>query len=375
VVTDNEGLTGSCELDVVAGGVPTAVCPDDMTVPTRTEVTLHGDAVDDGTIVAWSWEVVSHDTDTAPTLGSPAAQDTTFWALRVGHYEMELTVVDDTGLSDSCTFTVTTTPTGPDAICPPTIETTPLTEVELVGRGEDDGRVVGYRWELVSAPTGSSAPGPAPATAEVAYFTPDVAGQYRIRLVVTDDDGLTGACEFLVRATPSEGLRVELFWNPPESSSDHSDVDLHLLHPSAPNWFHNQGDCYYANCNATAGMVLEWDVPSYRPDNPRLDIDDVDGYGPENINVDEPLSGHVYTVGVHYYHDHSHGPSNVHVKIYCGTISIDPVAEYGPERLTGDLDPWENEFWKVAEVTWNGYGCTVRPIDVIVTAEEAASHR
>jgi hypothetical protein len=147
VVTDNEGLTGSCELDVVAGGVPTAVCPDDMTVPTRTEVTLHGDAVDDGTIVAWSWEVVSHDTDTAPTLGSPAAQDTTFWALRVGHYEMELTVVDDTGLSDSCTFTVTTTPTGPGAICPPTIETTPLTEVELVGRGEDDGRVVGYRWE------------------------------------------------------------------------------------------------------------------------------------------------------------------------------------------------------------------------------------
>jgi hypothetical protein len=227
----------------------------------------------------------------------------------------------------------------------------------------------------VSAPTGSSAPGPAPATAEVAYFTPDVAGQYRIRLVVTDDDGLTGACEFLVRATPSEGLRVELFWNPPEDPYDTTDVDLHLLHPSAPNWFHDTGDCYFGNCNASSGAVLEWDVPSYRPDNPRLDIDDVDGYGPENINVDEPLSGHVYTVGVHYYSDDGQGPADAYVKIYCGTISIDPVAEYGPRTITTSTDWGMNDFWKVAEVTWTGYGCTVRDLGTIVSTEDARSRR
>ncbi|MBW2262827.1 MAG: hypothetical protein JRG91_12700 [Deltaproteobacteria bacterium] len=374
-VMDNEGLTGSCTFNVIAGGVPTAVCPDDMTVPTRTEVILHGDAVDDGTIESWLWEVLEHDTDTAPLLGSPGSQDTTFWALRVGTYLMRLTVVDNDGLSGECTFTITTTPTGPTAICPPTIETTPLTEVELVGGGEDDGAVVGWRWELVTAPSGSSALPPAPATAQVSYFMPDVAGEYTISLSVTDDDGNVGLCTFFVRATPGEGLRIELYWNPPESMSDPTDVDLHLLHPTSSAWFDERGDCYYANCNAGSGTVLEWDVTPYPPDNPRLDIDDVDGYGPENINVDEPVPGHTYTVGVHYFADDGYGPSQVHVKIYCGTISIDPVATYGPTRLVVSSDWDNNDFWKVAEVTWNGYDCTVRTIDVIVPTTDARARR
>jgi len=358
----------------MAGGVPTAVCPDDMTVPTRTEVTLHGDAVDDGTIVSWAWEVVSHDTDTPPTLGSPGSQDTTFWALRVGRYEMQLTVVDDTGLTGSCTFTVTTTPTGPTAICPPTIETTPLTEVELVGDGEDDGSIVGWLWELASSPTGSSAAGPAPAMEKISYFTPDVAGEYHVQLTVTDDDGLTGSCDCLIRAIPSEGLRIEIYWNP-TSSTDNSDVDLHLLHPASPTWFHDSGDCFYGNCNASSGMILEWDVPAYTPDNPRLDIDDVTGYGPENINIDIPVAGHTYTVGVHYYSDHGFGPSQVYLKIFCGTISMYPVYEVGPTRLLGSSSPMENDFWKVAEVAWDGFGCSVSPIDSIVLAREASASR
>jgi len=284
-------------------------------------------------------------------------------------------VVDDDGLSGECTFTITTTPTGPDAICPPTIETTPLTEVELVGNGEDDGTIVAWRWELVGIPSGSSALPPAPATAQVSYFTPDVAGEYTINLLVTDDDGNVGTCSFFVRATPSEGLRVEIFWNPPESSSDPTDVDLHLLHPTAPAWFDDRGDCYYANCNASSGAVLEWNVTPYLPDNPRLDIDDVEGYGPENINIDEPVAGLTYTVGVHYFADDGYGPSQVHVKIYCGTISIDPVATYGPKRLVTDPSWDRNDFWKVAEVTWDGYGCTVRTIDVIVPTTDARARR
>jgi hypothetical protein len=179
----------------------------------------------------------------------------------------------------------------------------------------------------------------------------------------------------MVRATPSEGLRVEIYWNPPENPTDPTDVDLHLLHPDSPAWFDDRGDCYYANCNASSAMVLDWDVPSYPPDNPRLDIDDVQGYGPENINIDEPVEGHVYTVGVHYFSDDDWGDSLVHVKIYCGTISIDPIYETGPMRLSASWDWESNDFWKVAEVTWDGYECTVRPIDVVVTASEAMVHR
>ena len=373
IVTDDEGYEGSCEFVIRAGGVPTAICPDDMQVPTRTEVMLHGDAEDEGTIVSWHWEVVTHDTDTDPTLGSPNAQDTTFWALRVGHYAMRLTVVDDDGMSDSCDFMITTTPTGPTAICPQDIQTTPLTVVQMSADGEDDGSITAYQWELVSFPAGSAAAPPAPPDAQVASFMPDIAGEYRIRLTVWDNDNNPDFCEFSVLAVPGEGLRVELFWNPPESPSDHSDVDLHLTHPNANHWFDDWLDCYYSNCDASVAMILEWDVPNDPEDNPRLDLDDVDGYGPENINIDEPVTGHVYRVGVHYFQDHGYGPSEVYVKIYCGTISINPVYEVGPKTLYGPSDPFSNDFWKVAMVTWTGFDCNVTPIDQTVDAQDAAN--
>jgi len=373
-VTDNDGMEDSCEVRVSVGGAPTAICPEDMEVPTRTEVTLYGNAEDDGTIVAWQWLVTEHDTDTPPTLGSPAAQNTTFRALRVGHYTMELTVTDDTGLSDSCTFLITTTETPPTAICPDDIETTPLTEVELVGGAEDDGEIIRYDWLLVGQPTGSSASQPSPSNAQTSYFMPDIAGEYTIRLTVTDDMAHTGSCEFLVIAISGEGLRIEIYWNPPQDSLDKTDVDVHLLHPDSPHWFHEDLDCYYANCDVHY-YVLEWDAPG-PDDNPRLDLDDVDGYGPENINIAIPPTSNTYTVGIHYYDADTWGDAQVYVKIYCGVISVDPIYEAGPKTLRDHhIGPTGNDFWKVADVAWNGYTCSVTPIDVIVIAEDAMNSR
>ena len=180
---------------------------------------------------------------------------------------------------------------------------------------------------------------------------------------------------------PSEGLRIELFWNPPENPNDFSDVDLHLLHPDAPNWFHNYPepglDCYYANCDTSGGFptVLDWDVTNYTPDNPRLDLDDVDGYGPENINIDEPLTNHVYRVGVHYYDDDGFGPSQAYIRIYCGNISVNPIYEVGPRTITAAFNSSNNDFWKVADVEWTGFDCVVTPIDTIVTTQNAQSTR
>jgi hypothetical protein len=372
-VTDDEGLQDDCEVHVSVGGVPEAICPGDLEVPTRTTVTLEGAAEDDGTITAWSWACIENDTDTAPTLGTPAAQTTTFWALRVGHYTMQLSVTDDAGLSDTCTFVVTTTETPPTAICPADIETRPLTEVELVGAAEDDGEILRYDWLLVDKPVGSSAASPSPAMGRISHFTPDVAGEYTIRLTVTDDMGHQTSCEFKVIAQSGEGLRVEIYWNPPENAADTSDVDLHLLHPSAPAWEYESLDCYYANCDSRF-YVLEWDAPG-TDDNPRLDLDDVDGYGPENINIAIPVA-QTYRVGIHYYDNDFWGDSQVYVKIYCGTITVDPVYEAGPRTLRayGPREPM-NDFWKVADVTWNGYSCSITPIDVVVTHEQALTER
>jgi len=370
-VVDGSGLTSSCQVVVTSRiGPPIAICPDDMTAPTRTPVTLQGDGVDDGYIVAWSWEVVSHNTDTDPSLSTPNAQSTSFEALRVGEYVMRFTVEDNHGLTNWCEFTITTTPTGPTAICPQDIDTAPLVQINFSGDGEDDGSIVSWQWQMIGQPTGSAASPPSPATSPSVTFMPDIVGEFRMRLTVTDDDGMVDTCEFSVFAL-GEGLRIEIFWNPPESPNDHSDVDLHLLHPTAPGWFNQQLDCYYANCIAYGGTNLPWDLPTI-VDNPRLDLDDTDGYGPENINIDEPVVGHQYKVGVHFFSDGNPGPAAVYVKIYCGTVSINPVYETGPKMLyASGGGSWDNDFWKVASVTWNGWNCSVTTIDQVVPANQA----
>ena len=111
-------------------------------------------------------------------------------------------------------------------------------------------------------------------------------------------------------------LHVEVSW-----STAYGDADVHLLSttrvPDA-GWF-TVDDCYWANIGpdwGAAGAIA----------NPTLDRDDTDGYGPENITIaTSPLSGR-YTVGVHYYCQHSigmgavapgDGPTTATARVYC----------------------------------------------------------
>ena len=140
-------------------------------------------------------------------------------------------------------------------------------------------------------------------------------------------------------------------------------MDLHLLHPSATTWVSGL-DCYYGNCTS---IVLEWDTPG-PADNPRLDLDDVEGHGPENINIDDPVTGHEYLVGVHYYDEAGWGRSQVHVRVYCASVSggceSGAPVDFGPVALTrgGNMDMSRSDFWRVAAITWNGATCAVRSL-------------
>jgi hypothetical protein len=96
--------------------------------------------------------------------------------------------------------------------------------------------------------------------------------------------------------------------------------------------------------------VLDWGGPG-TADDPHLDIDDTNGFGPENTNIDEPANG-TYRVGVHAFS----GSGNVTVRIYCGGDRTTPIAEIGPVAIgTG-----ARQFWRVADVDITGPAlCTV----------------
>jgi len=174
----------------------------------------------------------------------------------------------------------------------------------------DDGSIVNYDWTLVSAPAGATVTMPS-GTANRRGFTPDVAGEYVGQLVVTDDDGLISEpCIATLEATAGDGLWVEMFWT---HSGD--DMDLHLVNPGGS--LVTDSDCYYANC--TWGG-LDWGSVGATYDNPILDLDDIPGTGPENINIDSPSRG-TYTVYVHDYPGSVYsGRNDVTVNIYWGGL-------------------------------------------------------
>jgi hypothetical protein len=170
---------------------------------------------------------------------------------------------------------------------------------------DPDGSITDYSWTLYSAPAGATSTMPG-GTANRRGFTPDVAGEYIGELVVTDDDGLVSEpCYATLEATAGDGLWVETFWT---NSGD--DMDLHLLDDSGT--LTTNSDCYFANC--TWGG-LNWGSAGVA-DDPILDLDDIPGTGPENINIDSPARG-TYTVYVHDYPGSSYiGRNDVTVNVY-----------------------------------------------------------
>ncbi len=173
---------------------------------------------------------------------------------------------------------------------------------------DPDGSIVDYAWTIYSAPDGATSPMPS-GGANRRGFTPDVAGEYVGELVVTDNDGLVSEpCYATLNATAGDGLWVELFWT---HSGD--DMDLHLV--SGGGSLTSSLDCYYGNCTWGA---LDWGASGRVEDNPVLDLDDIPGTGPENINIDSPARGS-YTVYVHDYPGSQYlGRNDVTVNVYLG---------------------------------------------------------
>jgi hypothetical protein len=131
-------------------------------------------------------------------------------------------------------------------------------------------------------------------------------------------------------------------------------MDLHLAHPEASEQpgqkdFDKNGEpdpwfapCYDVNVLNSPGI---WDDLGDYDDDARLDLDDKDGWGPENINLSLPPAGQVYTVGVYYWDEHGLGPSTPTVRIYLDGKATAVATKTGPAMVDKDM-------WCAAKVSW-----------------------
>jgi hypothetical protein len=237
----------------------------------------------------------------------------------------------------------------------------PLDDVQLTAQ---DSRVsvggltiTNYHWTITRRPPGSTVRLDTPDGMEPRFVFDntstnaitglDVAGEYEVRCEVVDSQGTSsvndGTAIVAFSATPSEAIHLQLVWDAPET-----DVDLHMVRDSGGMFTRNTAnDCYYANCKPTnTSGAPEWDNTMGRtPGDPTLDVDDVEGYGPENSNISAPVAGR-YQALVHYFSDHGRGDTVATMRVY---VYGNLVAEYNALLTDG-------QWWQVGVVEWPASG-------------------
>ncbi|MBW1807555.1 MAG: choice-of-anchor D domain-containing protein [Deltaproteobacteria bacterium] len=194
--------------------------------------------------------------------------------------------------------------------------------------------IVDHRWSIASFPAGSAATlwgFGANRTTEI-----DLAGSYTAELVVENDIGqVSPPCLATTTVVPTEDLWIEMYW-----AHNNDDMDLHLLAPGGTP--RTNSDCFFSNCIGR-WFTPDWGQAGYDGDDPHLDLDDIPGTGPENINIADPANG-VYTVFVHDYPGNSYTSGNlVTINVY---INGALVANF-TETISG-----ENSDWYVCEIDW-----------------------
>jgi hypothetical protein len=241
--------------------------------------------------------------------------------------------------------------------------------------GSADAPIAGVTWTFVERPSGSTLEFASPGAMTTGFtfadgvLGVDLAGHYRIAAQVTDSNGTVSEnlCEVAFNAVPQENLLVQLGWDAPTG-----DMDVHLVkmdnggfcstYGEADSLAQNCGDvfgttdCNFSNC--TLGG-LDWDQDgAYDTEgDPSLDIDDLCGFGPENITLPTPEPGQ-YLVAIHYWSPSCGGgaaPVGNTVRVFLGGV----LAYEGYKSLVVD------EWWEAAIVHWPGPGGTpcVEPVD------------
>ncbi len=147
----------------------------------------------------------------------------------------------------------------------------------------------------------------------------------RVRLNVSAETGNRreeARAGFMAAITPAD-FRCTLFWD-----TNETDVDLWVTDPAGVK-------CYYANKTTASGL--------------ELDVDDVTGYGPENITGEADLPAGDYLVQIHYYSDHGTNlPSHCTVMVTLHEGTEQETVQVFEQTIS------DSDVWTVCTVTWNG---------------------
>jgi hypothetical protein len=238
-------------------------------------------------------------------------------------------------------------------------EVIPQTKLHLMGSQSyaAGGSISKYEW-TVQQPVGSQLVFLPSSSAPDPTFEVNVAGSYLFKLRVWDQNNEESCipAEYTVFVNPDEAIHVELLWHTPldpdetdEGPEAGADLDLHFLHPfatgedvdgdGAPDgWFDQPFDCFWFNPHPNWGSL-----DPAKDDDPGLDLDDTDGAGPENVNLNQPQDGMMYKVGVHYWNDHDFGPSLATVRIYIYSSLVFQLS---------DVELVSHDMWEVADIAW-----------------------
>jgi hypothetical protein len=224
----------------------------------------------------------------------------------------------------------------PEAVidCPAIAKPPEWITVNGSGSNDPQGNTpVVYEWTL-NTPSGSQSTLTSTSSVSSTFFA-DIAGDFEVLLQVTISIGVESApARCLIEAIPDDKIHVELTWD-----TQQADLDLHLLEDGAI-MFEKPGDCTWCNANpkwASAGSA----------NDPRLDIDDQGGRGPENINIREPDNGR-YFVKVHYFEDHGDFAVTAIVRVYLNGGLASEVSQVMNR----------NDVWDVGIINWptNNFG-------------------
>ena len=221
----------------------------------------------------------------------------------------------------------------------------PVTLDGTESRDFESGTNITFAWEFVTKPAGSAAELDDPSEKTPTFF-PDVAGLYRIGLVVVDADGVdSGPIGFGgtdddnltdIVALPYRDLRVTLTWD------QDSDLDLHFIRPNtapAGGYWNQDHDCFYGSPDP------EWGAVGIEADNPLLAQDVDTGMGPEEIVVPSPQDLGDYAILVHVFNQHGAPPANATVTIEVENQVLATVTSAAPLGTTDAV-------WRVGVLSW-----------------------